>query len=339
MSTSKEDKIRTNNGTHNIPVEGKGGSMLKQLKQVQGMIVPMLHAYLGRSTLVPAKGEPTALRHTLFEHLYGPGELALVEVEKRPRSMTYRTWTALMLSNVVAWHNVEVSDGGTRKMTAIGATTSSLKGYRYYMGTKDVKDDFLRRMKARIIDLYGYDASLSPDYGRMVNQAHFDRVAGLIDETKVFYGGGTNREDRFIAPTIMTGIDLSDRVMQEEIFGPVLPVMTYNSEKEIIRTVSQLPQHPLAFYVFSESKSFYNRLISRIPFGGGCINHCVQHLVNPHLPFGGKGESGMGNYHGFSGFETFSHKKSVLKAATWFDLNLLYPPYKKKVDTIRRIFK
>ena len=127
--------------------------------------------------------------------------------------------------------------------------------------------------------------------------------------------------------------------MAEEIFGPVLPVMEYNNLDELLDTIAQLPQHPLACYIFSESKTVQNELISRIQFGGGCVNHCIQHLLNPNLPFGGVGESGIGSYHGFSGFDRFSHKKSILKAASWLDLPVIYPPYQGKIKTIRRIMK
>ena len=125
--------------------------------------------------------------------------------------------------------------------------------------------------------------------------------------------------------------------MAEEIFGPILPVMEYNNLDEILDIIAKLPQHPLACYIFSESKAVQSELISKIQFGGGCINHCIQHLVNPNLPFGGVGEGGIGSYHGFNGFECFSHKKSILKVASWFDLSLIYPPYQGKTNNIRRI--
>ncbi len=209
----------------------------------------------------------------------------------------------------------------------------------YILVHGDVKEEFLKRIKQRIIDLYGKDASKSLDFGRMVTGNHFDRVMGLIDQKKVFHGGEANKNDRFIAPTIMIDVTLDDNVMKEEIFGPVLPVMAYTHVDDITKIISRLPQHPLACYIFSESKAFARHLIANIRFGGGCINHCIQHLVNPNLPFGGVGESGMGSYHGFNGFKTFSHKKSIFQAATWFDMSLLYPPYKKKTGIIRKIFK
>jgi aldehyde dehydrogenase (NAD+) len=209
----------------------------------------------------------------------------------------------------------------------------------YVMVHQSRKEEFLDKITQRVIKIYGENASLSPDLGRIVNAQHHRRIVALIDRNKVVVGGQFNEADRFIAPTVMKNVTLNDKVMAEEIFGPVLPVMAYNHFDEIYDIISKLPQHPLACYIFSESKAVRQELVSRIQFGGGCVNHCIQHIVNHNLPFGGVGESGIGSYHGFDGFERFSHKKSVLKAATWFDLPLLYPPYKGKIAAIRRIMR
>ncbi len=207
----------------------------------------------------------------------------------------------------------------------------------YVLVHKSVKEEFLEKIKKRIISIYGNDPSHSPDYGRIINKNHLKRIISLIDKEKVIVGGEFSESDRFIAPTVMGNVTLEDKVMSEEIFGPVLPVVEYEDIDEIYKITGSLPQHPLAFYIFSEKKSFQNELISKIQFGGGCINHCIQHLINPELPFGGVGESGIGSYHGNNGFECFSHRKSVLKAASWFDPPLIYPPYGSKINLIRRI--
>lgn len=209
----------------------------------------------------------------------------------------------------------------------------------YVMVHQSVKEEFIGKIRQRIIDIYGDDASLSPDFGRIVNIQHHRRIVNLIDQDKVIVGGQFNDADRYIAPTVMKNVTLKDNVMAEEIFGPILPVMEYDNFNEILDIITKLPQHPLSCYIFSESNAVQRELISRIQFGGGCINHCIQHIVNPNLPFGGIGESGIGSYHGFNGFECFSHKKSILKAASWFDLSLIYPPYQRKVNIIRRILK
>lgn len=209
----------------------------------------------------------------------------------------------------------------------------------YVMIHRSVEKEFIDRLKQRVTEMYGQAPATSGDFARIVNAQHCRRIVSLIDPSKVVIGGQYDEEKRFIAPTVMSGVTLDDEIMGEEIFGPVLPVMTYDELDEIYDTLARLPQHPLAFYVFSESEAVQKELLGKIQFGGGCINHCMQHLVNPNLPFGGVGQSGIGSYHGFSGFECFSHKKSILKATTRFDLPLIYPPYEGKLAKVRRIMK
>jgi aldehyde dehydrogenase (NAD+) len=207
----------------------------------------------------------------------------------------------------------------------------------YVLVHKEVKEAFLEKMKQRIIECFGEDASTSPDYGRIVNDSHFRRISAMIEPQKVVVGGVVDAARRYIAPTVLRDVHLDDKAMSEEIFGPVLPVLEYSVLDDINKVIAKLPQHPLAFYVFSESRKVQQELIAKIQFGGGCINNCVMHIVNSYLPFGGVGQSGMGAYHGFQGFERFSHKKSIFKSATWIDLPLLYAPYKDKIKLLRRI--
>lgn len=209
----------------------------------------------------------------------------------------------------------------------------------YILVHERIEKRFLEKIARRIETCYGTDPQRSPDYGRIVNRGHHNRIVDLIDPQKVVIGGIHDEADRYIAPTVLSGVTLEDSVMSEEIFGPVLPVLTYRTLNDIHETIRQLPQHPLACYVFSESREVQEELTRRIQFGGGCINHCLQHLANPNLPFGGVGESGMGRYHGEAGFKCFSHKKSILDAATWIDSPLVYPPYKKKLKLARMILK
>jgi aldehyde dehydrogenase (NAD+) len=209
----------------------------------------------------------------------------------------------------------------------------------YIMVHRDIKEVFLDKLKTRIIKAYGEDSSKSIDFGRMVSDRHFERVAAMIIPERVVVGGQVDAPSRFIAPTVMRDVTLNDAVMTEEIFGPVLPVLDYTEYNEIYDVLARMPQHPLAAYVFSSNSRVQNELIERLQFGGGCVNQCVLHLANPYIPFGGVGESGIGAYHGFSGFERFSHKKGVMKSATWLDLPLMYAPYKDKLKWLRRIMK
>ncbi|MBD3379790.1 MAG: aldehyde dehydrogenase family protein, partial [Candidatus Omnitrophica bacterium] len=207
----------------------------------------------------------------------------------------------------------------------------------YALVHEQVKDRFLDIMKKRLRARYGQDPSESPDYGRIVSDKHFDRILGLIMPDKVITGGEYDKGDRYIAPTVMRDVTLEDKVMSEEIFGPILPVMGYRDIDEVFKVVSELPRHPLSFYVFSESREVQDRLVYGIQFGGGCVNHCVMHLVNDNLPFGGVGDSGMGSYHGIYGFRRFSHSKSVLRSWSRPNIPLGYPPYEGKLGIVRRL--
>ena len=209
----------------------------------------------------------------------------------------------------------------------------------YVMVHKSIKEEFLSKLRERIVKVYGKDASTSPDFSRIINNNHFQRICAFIEQEKTVVGGQCDENSRFIAPTVMRDVTLDDKVMSEEIFGPVLPVLDYESLAEVYDVVDRLPHHPLSCYIFSESTEIQKELIDRIQFGGGCINNCVFHLVNDHLPFGGVGESGIGAYHGVHGFECFSHKKGVLKSATWMDIPLVHAPYGKKIKLLRKIMK
>jgi len=209
----------------------------------------------------------------------------------------------------------------------------------YVLVHKSVKEEFLSKLKDRIISVYGEDASTSPDFARIISDNHFHRICSLIDQKKVIVGGQGNVETRFIAPTVMRDVSLADKVMSDEIFGPVLPVLDYGDLSEIYNIVDQLPHHPLACYIFSESAEFQQEIINNIQSGGACINNCIFHAANHHIPFGGVGESGIGAYHGFDGFECFSHKKGVLKTATWIEIPLTYAPYGNKINILRKIMR
>lgn len=203
----------------------------------------------------------------------------------------------------------------------------------------DIKEAFEAEMISALREFYGEDPSQSPDLGRMINERHFDRVCGLIDKTKVLAGGQSDRASKYIAPTLLNGVSMDDAVMQEEIFGPVLPILTYSSIEGLIGNLKQLPEHPLALYLFTASNEVERKVLDSTQFGGGCINNTVMHVANPNLPFGGVGESGMGAYHGQNSFDAFSHKRGILKATTLFDIKFRYAPYKDKVNMLKKMIK
>ena len=207
----------------------------------------------------------------------------------------------------------------------------------YVLIDKKIKDDFISALKKWMSTMYGSNPLDNQGYVRMINRKHFDRVMGLIEPEKVVYGGQGNPETLKIQPTILDNVSPEDPVMQEEIFGPLLPILTYNSLDEAVNFINSRP-HPLALYLFSEDKAVQERFLRRVPFGGGCINDTIIHLASSRLSFGGVGESGMGSYHGKKSFETFSRRKSIVKKSTWLDLPIRYAPYSPKQEKLLRFF-
>ena len=184
---------------------------------------------------------------------------------------------------------------------------------------------------------YGSDSERSPDYGRIINVDHFDRLDRLLETTQgTILGGKRDRRSRFFQPTIVKDVTIDDALMKDEIFGPILPVMTWRDETDLAKIISLHPD-PLAFYVFTERRDFADRMMRGFSFGGGCVNHIALHLGCPDLPFGGRRSSGIGLYHGRFGFNTFSHFKGIVEASSMFDVRLKYPPY-GKVDGLLKWF-
>ncbi len=197
----------------------------------------------------------------------------------------------------------------------------------YILCEKTVKESLLREIKRQITLQFGENPLKNPDYGRIVNHKHFTRICGLIDESKVVVGGEVIADENRISPTVMDNVSWDDPVMGEEIFGPVLPVLTFEKFEDIIPML-RTKAKPLALYLFSQDKRHINAVES-LSYGGGCINDVVIHLATSEMPFGGVGESGMGAYHGKAGFDAFSHTKSIVNKKTWIDLSMRYQPYKK----------
>lgn len=190
-----------------------------------------------------------------------------------------------------------------------------------------IKNHFLELVKEQVLKMYGKNPLENPSYGKIINKKHFDRILGLINPEKVILGGNTNPKTLQIAPTIMDNVTTRDTVMNEEIFGPILPIITYNTIEEAESFIKQY-EKPLALYLFTKDKHLEKRFMQHISFGGGCVNDTIVHLSEPSMGFGGVGHSGMGCYHGKKSFETFSHQKFILKKYNWIDLPMRYQPYK-----------
>ena len=204
----------------------------------------------------------------------------------------------------------------------------------YLLVHEKIMEEFLEELKAAIESFYGKESNEA----KIINQKEFDRLMTHINSGTVVFGGNFHAEKLFVAPTILTDVSLDSPVMNEEIFGPLLPVVSWQREAEVYSIIER-HSNPLALYVFTSSNAKAEKWTRTIPFGGGCINNASLHFTNHHLPFGGRGNSGMGKYHGRFSFETFSHKKSIMKTATWFDPALKYPPFKGKMNLFKRIVR
>jgi aldehyde dehydrogenase (NAD+) len=207
----------------------------------------------------------------------------------------------------------------------------------YVLVHTEKKDALLDALKKQINAFYGDRIKSNPDFGRIINRFHFDRICSLMTEGNIVAGGDTDPEQLYIEPTIIDGIGWDSKIMQEEIFGPVLPVLTYDDLSETIRTLAGR-EKPLALYLYSTDEAVQQQVIRDVPFGGGCINATIIHMLNPHLPFGGTGNSGMGNYQGRWSIEAFSHKKGILNKTPACEPSLLYPPYADHVQILKQSY-
>ncbi|GAA4045302.1 aldehyde dehydrogenase [Flavobacterium chungnamense] len=206
----------------------------------------------------------------------------------------------------------------------------------YILVNSKIKSKLIDALKTEIILAYGENPEESKDFARIVNTKNWKRLVSFLENETILYGGKINESDNYIAPTLIDESKLDSLVMQDEIFGPVLPIISYKEESEIEKIISKY-EKPLSFYVFSNNTKWAKSIVKKYSFGGGCINDTVVHFSNKRLPFGGVGYSGIGAYHGRLSFETFSHKKSIVNKSTWLDLPMRYAPYKGKLKTLKKL--
>ncbi|PKL39856.1 MAG: aldehyde dehydrogenase family protein [Spirochaetae bacterium HGW-Spirochaetae-1] len=208
----------------------------------------------------------------------------------------------------------------------------------YLLVNAKVKSRLIEKLKHYITLSYGTDPHVSPDYGRIINDAQFKKLSELLKTGEVIFGGDVDVRDRYMAPTLMDNVKPGDPIMQEEIFGPIFPIMEYDDLDEVVSYINS-GEKPLAFYFFTSSRKKEKLVLSQTSSGGGCINDTMVHLTNPRMPFGGVGNSGMGAYHGKYSFDTFSHHRSILAKTTLFDIPLRYAPYGDKLKYAKMVFK
>jgi aldehyde dehydrogenase (NAD+) len=208
----------------------------------------------------------------------------------------------------------------------------------YVLVHESKKEELTNAIKKTIQSFFGDKPEESYSYGKIINEKQFDRITDYLTQGIIVHGGRTNKEQLFIEPTILHNVSLNDTIMKEEIFGPLLPLISFKTKEEALNIIEQ-NKNPLAFYVYTSSKQKEDEWLNAVAFGGGCVNNSSWHLTNHHLPFGGRGFSGTGKYHGKYSFDTFSHEKAVMKTPTWFDPAVKYPPFKGKLKLFKMIIR
>jgi len=208
----------------------------------------------------------------------------------------------------------------------------------YILTHTSVKEQLVKALKESIVKFFSEKPEDSYSFGKIINEKQFNRITGYLSQGTIAHGGRSDKEKLFIEPTVLTDVDMDAAVMKDEIFGPVLPVISFNTLEEAKAIIDRHP-NPLSFYIYTSSNKKEKEWLEAIPAGGSCVNNSSWHLTNHHLPFGGRGFSGMGCYHGKYSFETFSHKKAVMKTPTWFDPNVKYPPFKGKLKLFKWVIR
>ena len=302
-----------------------------------------------RETFDPAyviaiPGDATVAQELLeesFDYIFftGSTQVGRIVMEKAARHLTPVTLELGGKSPTLVWSDCDLEVTARRiawgKFLNAGQTCVAPD---YVLVHESIYEAFIEKLKKTIASFYGADPRQSRDYGRIVNLKHWERLQGYLSQGRIVFGGGVDREQRYIAPTLMTDVGEDAPLMTEEIFGPLLPIVKIKNYEEAKRFIKARPK-PLALYVFARDKDLIQRLIREVPAGGVCVNDTISHLIGSELPFGGVGASGMGAYHGKASFDTFSHYKSVLERKTWLDFRMKYPPYKYGLEQIKRILK
>jgi aldehyde dehydrogenase (NAD+) len=305
------------------------------------LLAELCPRYLDTDAVVLVEGgvpETTTLLEQKWDHIFytGNGTVGRIVMAAAARNLTPVTLELGGKSPVIVDRTANLRVAARRmawgKWLNAGQTCIAPD---YVLVDETVRARFIDEVQKAVTEFYGTDPHASADYGRIVSQRHFDRLAGMLGSGTIAVGGDAIADDRYISPTILVDVDMDSQMMDEEIFGPLLPIIPVTSVDEAVRFVNSRP-HPLALYVFSEDKATVDRVLDRTTSGGVTVNGTLMHITNPNLPFGGVGESGMGAYHGKSSVRLFQHMKPVLKRGTRLDPSLAYPPYS---DRKARIFR
>ena len=278
-----------------------------------------------------------------FDYIFFTGSVNVgkIVMEKASKHLTPVTLELGGKSPVIVDNTANLKISAKRilwgKLTNAGQTCVAPD---YVLAHEYIYEELIDEFKNTIKEFYGEDIKSNKEFGRIINERHMNRLNNILeqDREKIVVGGDVDFDQRYISPTILRDVTLDDSVMSDEIFGPILPVIKYKDMEDLKYYISK-HKNPLALYVFSEDEDFCEDVITRFSFGGGCVNDTISHVASAHLPFGGVGTSGMGNYHGKASFDTFTHTKSIVKKSTKIDLKLVFPPYKEKVNLIKKVMK
>ncbi|MDZ8104493.1 MAG: aldehyde dehydrogenase [Nostoc sp. DedQUE12a] len=307
-----------------------------------GIVTKIITKYFQQAYIAVVEGGVEASQKLLaekFDHIFFTGGTAIgkIVMEAAAKNLTPVTLELGGKSPCIVDTDINVEHTARRitwgKFINAGQTCIAPD---YLLVNKNIKKDLIDGLQKNLKEFYGENPANSPDYARIISQKHFDRLVKFFEDSKVIVGGETKSSERYIAPTIIDNVSLEDSVMQEEIFGPILPIIEYSDIAEAIALINSRPK-PLALYLFSQNKNLQKRVLQETSSGGVCINDTIMHVGVPSLPFGGVGDSGIGNYHGKASFDTFSHHKSVLQNSFWLDLKWRYAPYQNKLPLIKKL--
>lgn len=293
---------------------------------------------------VPGDGAtviPGMMNHFRFDHVFYTGSTAVGRIVYKMAAEQLVPVTLELggKSPCVVESDANINIAAKRiAMTKFSNAGQMCVAPDYVLVHTSKKQALVDALRNKIQQFFGEKAEESDNYGRLINEKQFDRVVNYLSQGDLLYGGRYNRETLFIEPALLDNVHTDAAVMKDEIFGPVLPVLSYNTREEALAIIARNP-NPLAFYVFTSNSDKERQWLADVPSGGACVNNASWHLTNPALPFGGRGFSGTGAYHGRYSFDTFSHKKAVMKTPTWFDPFIKYPPFKGKLKIFKWIIR
>jgi aldehyde dehydrogenase (NAD+) len=284
---------------------------------------------------------PAMMNHFSFDHVFYTGSTAVGKIIYKMAAERLVPVTLELggKSPCVVEEDANIKVAARRiAMTKFSNAGQMCVAPDYILVHAAVKDKLVTAIKDCIVQFFGDKPEESYSFGKIINEKQFDRVTGYLSQGTIAHGGRTEKSTLFIEPTVLTDISMDGSIMKDEIFGPVLPVISFTNREEAKAIIQQNP-NPLSFYIYTASNKKASEWLEAVPAGGACVNNSSWHLTNHHLPFGGRGFSGMGNYHGRYSFDTFSHKKAVMKTPTWFDPAIKYPPFKGKLKLFKWVIR